>query len=133
MKHLLKVLVQRIKESITETPEEEENSNQRNRPDGFPQGEFRCFGHFLIRDLERSLLEELFGAHFENISTTITIKRKTTISRGKRGKSKLFTYLFGSSRPEQGGARNTLTVIEKRVCVASRFSCAVTSLGKRLQ
>lgn len=94
MKHLLKVLVQRIKESITETPEEEENSNQRNRPDGFAQGEFRCFGDFLIRDLERSLLEELFGAHFENISTTITRKKKNYDFKRQKGKQQAIYISF---------------------------------------
>lgn len=85
MQHLLKVLVQRIKESITETPEEEENSNKRNRPDGFSQGELRCLGDFLIRDLERSLLEELFGAHDE------------CITRGKKRKN----YSFEEAKGER--------------------------------
>lgn len=103
MQHLLKVLVQRIKESITETPEEEENSNKRNRPDGFSQGELRCLGDFLIRDLERSLLKELFGAHDECITRGEGKKKELQFRGGERGTSKLFTVFF--YRLEQPRAR----------------------------
>jgi hypothetical protein len=64
---LLEMLVQRVEEAITKTPEEEENCDESDGPDGFSQGEFSCFSNFIIFDLERAVFKELFNAHDEGL------------------------------------------------------------------
>lgn len=61
------MLVESIKEAVTEAPEEEERGDQGDGPDGLARGQLGGPGDATLGGLERPILEELLDTHVERL------------------------------------------------------------------